>query len=237
MRNIELALAEEHRYIEEKLAGKQSSLIDRLKPFGYSTLTEYFNDKKDLQFRNWNPEFHPVDIKDASSELETAIMQNKTGVWYTYSNDLYAFHGSDEIDYDLCAKMGIVIADMNYSGGTIIGGPKDLGIEFLVPRELDLYLNQFMQKFYQIIKKYFPNDLVEIVGNDILLNGKKILGSMTRSFSKIYVWAAQLSFENHNDTISLICNKKSTKQPGYMDNKVLNRDLVLSEVKSWLLNL
>lgn len=234
MRNIELALAEEQRYIEEKLAGKQSSLIDRLKPFGYSTLTEYFNDKKDLQFRNWNPEFHPVDIKDASIELKNAIMQNKTGVWYTYSDGLYAFHGSDEIDYDLCSKIGIVIADMDYKGGTIIGGPNDLGIEFLVPREVEMYPNDFMNKFYRIIKKYFPNDEVIISGNDILLNNKKVLGSMTRSLSKISVWAAQLSFDNHQETINLICNKKSTKDPGYMDKNILSRDIVLKEVSEWL---
>ena len=234
MDNIELAMQEEQKYIQDKLNGIQTSLLNRLNLFGYTTLDAYFKDKKQYHFNNWKPNFYPVDIKDASIALETAIKNNKTGVWYTYSDGLYAFHGSDEIDYDLCSKIGIVIADMDYKGGTIIGGPNDLGIEFLVPREVEMYPNDFMNKFYRIIKKYFPNDEVIISGNDILLNNKKVLGSMTRSLSKISVWAAQLSFDNHQETINLICNKKSTKDPGYMDKNILSRDIVLKEVSEWL---
>jgi lipoate-protein ligase A len=66
-----------------------------------------------------------------------------------------------------------------------------------------------MSKFHEIISKYIEDVVID--GNDILIEGKKVLGSMERRIGRVYVWAAQISFEDHSEIIKKICNKQSIK--------------------------
>jgi hypothetical protein len=232
MKDLQLAILEEKAYLSDRSNGINTSLPGRLKQFGYDTLDEYFNDKREYLFNEWRPEIYPIDVRAITTDLEDAVRNEKYGVYISTAEGLYAFHGSDDIDYELCDELGIAVAEVYHMGGTIIGGVDDFGIEIVAPLELGLQPSQLLSKFYDIISRYETD--VELVGNDILVNGEKVLGSMHRLVGNVFVWAAQVSFEEHDEVIKKICNKKSKKKPGRIKHATLNKKTLEREVLRWL---
>lgn len=231
MRQLIEAMLEEKSYIADRLNNINTSLSARLERFGYNSLNEYFKDKKEYLFNQWIPEVYPIDVRTITTDLEDAIINKRYGVYISTTDDLYAFHGSDEIDYDLCEEMGIVVAELYHQGGTIIGGVEDLGIEIVAPRELGLTSELILQKLLEIIKEYEPDAVID--GNDILINGNKVLGSMARNVGGVFVWACQVSFADHSEAVKKICSKESRKIPSYIKNTT--KDVIQEEVLKWLL--
>lgn len=233
MKNLIDAMAEEKKYIEEKMNGiDPTPLADRLIKLGYDDMKDYFHDKKTYLFNNWYPQIYYIDVKTLTTELERAIVNEQFGVYISKSNGIYAFHGTDDIDYEFCKKKNIFVAELYYDGGTIIGSSADFGIEIVAPSSIGLDATFIMNKFHEIFSRYLNN--VTINGNDIIVDGYKIMGSMRRNVGGAFVWAAQVSFADYTDIIEQICNKKSGKKPGYIDNDHLTRDVLESEVLKWL---
>lgn len=233
MKNLNAAMQEEKTYLNDRLKGIETVLSERLSHHGYNDLAEYSKDKRDYLFNQWIPEIYTIDVKDITVGLEDAIKNKKYGVYISTSDNIYVFHGSDEIDYELCKELNIHVAELYHQGGTIVGSEKDFGIEIIAPNDIGLDAGFIIKKFYEIISRYIPNGVV-IDGNDILIDGKKVMGSMRRCVGNVFVWAAQVSFEDHSDIISQICTKKSVKEPSYIDSSLLSRDLLESEVIAWL---
>jgi hypothetical protein len=232
MRDLQKAITEEKAYIIDRMNNINTSLVARIKQYGYESLNEYFKEKKEYLFKNWKPEVYYVDICTLTTELEKAVQNGQYGIYVSTAERPYAFHGSDDIDYDLCKELGVDVAELYHRGGTIIGGVEDLGIEIVAPMELGLTPQLIISQFYNIIHKY--EDSAEIVGNDILVNGEKILGSMHRLVGNTFVWAAQVSFGDHDELIKKVCNKKSEKKPGRLKNARLNKKSLEREVLKWL---
>ena len=235
MKQICEAMHEEKLYVADRLNSINTSLIDRLKPYGYETLDEYFYEKREYYFHEWKPEVYYIDVKTLTTELENAVQNGKYGIYISTTDGLYAFHGSDAIDYKLCDELGVTVAELYHNGGTIIGSAEDLGIEIIAPSYIGLTSEYILKKFYDIISRY-ESDTV-IAGNDILVNGEKVLGSMSRSVGNTFVWAAQISFGEHDDLIKKICSKKSIKKAGRMSPDKITRDGFEKEVLRWLLKL
>lgn len=232
MKNLVGAIEEEKKYTQDRLNGINTSLVERLTIYGYDNLTEYFDDKREFLFNKWIPEIIYIDVKTLTTELEKAVREEKYGIYISTSDSLYAFHGTDVIDYKLCENLNICVAELYHQGGTIIGSNDDLGIEIVAPIELGLDNDYIINKFYEIISKYVDN--VTIDGNDILIDGNKVMGSMRRNVGNVFVWAAQVSFNDYSDIISQICSKKSSKTPSYIDSNKLSKGQLEKEVLEWL---
>lgn len=232
MKDIINAIKEEKKYIIDRKNSHNTSLLSRLAPYGYSDLTEYFNDKREYLFNQWIPEVTYIDVKTLTTELEKAVREEKYGIYISISDGLYAFHGSDVIDYDLCKSLDVCVAELFHQGGTIIGSNADLGIEIVAPIDLGLDCSYILNKFHEIISKYIDNVIID--GNDILVNGEKVMGSMRRNVGNTFVWAAQVSFADYSDIISQVCNKQSIKKPSHIDSTLLTRDMLEEEVLAWL---
>lgn len=233
MKDLLAAILEEKSYIADRINGIDTVLLERIAPYGYTDLAEYSHDKRDYFFNQWIPEVYPIDVRNITTGLEDAVKNEKYGIYISNTNGLYAFHGSDEIDYNLCEELGVYVAELYHQGGTIIGSEKDLGIEIVAPNDIGLDAGFILNKFHEIISKYVSGN-VTIDNNDILIDGKKVMGSMRRSVGNVFVWAAQVSFGNYGDIVSQICTKKSAKEPSCIDNTMLSRELLESEVLKWL---
>ena len=232
MRDLEKAMIEEQFYLADKFNGIDTSLLARIQQCGYETLDEYFEEKRTHLFDEWKPEVYYVDVRTLTTELENAVRNGKYGIYISQADGLYAFHGSDEIDYDLCNELDVCVAELYHQGGTIIGSNEDLGIEIVAPRSLGLNSRTILNKFYEIISRYENN--VTIAGNDILVNGEKVLGSMRRDVGNVFVWAAQCSFGEYDSVIEKVCNKRSQKKPGRIKGHGLTRGILEKEVLKWL---
>ena len=232
MKDLISAMNEEKAYVSDRLDNINTSLIERLAPYGYANLTEYFADKQKYLFDAWIPEVYPIDVRTITTDLEDAVRNERYGIYISHSDGLYAFHGSDDIDYDLCEELGICVAELYYTGGTIIGSNDDLGIEIVAPRSIGLTSGVILNKLHEIISQYVAGAMID--GNDILVNGEKVAGSMSRDVGGVFVWAAQVSFGDYTDLISQVCAKRSVKKPSYINSALLSRDALESEVVAWL---
>ena len=232
MKDLIKAIQEEQDYIADRKNGIDTSLIDRLIPYGYDNLTEYFNDKREHLFKEWIPEVRPIDVRTITTDLEAAVRAENYGVYISFADGLYAFHGTDDIDCKLCEELGICVAELYHQGGTIIGSNADLGIEIIAPLSIGLDSDYILNKFFEIISSYVDNTALD--GNDILINGEKVMGSMSRNVGNVFVWAAQVSFQDYTDIIAQVCHKKSNKKPGYIDSNKLSRNKLEEVIIAWL---
>lgn len=232
MKDIQNAIKEEKKYIAERLSNINTSLIDRLAQYGYSNLNDYFNDKRDHLFENWKPEIYRIDGEYLSTKMEQAIIDGQYGVYIMDTKKTYAFHGNDSIDYKLCEDLSVETIELRYAGGTIIGDAQDLGILLVMPREFNITTSMINQKVLSIIGESIQD--VELSGNDILVNGDKVMGSMSRIVGNSFVWAAQISFADHSDLITKICNKPAIKKPSHIDKSKLSRNKLERRLLKWL---
>lgn len=232
MKNLQQAMKEEKLYVADRMNNIDTSFPDRLKPYGYENLEEYFKEKREYLFKQWKPEVYYVDVRTLTTELENAVQNEQYGIYISTADSLYAFHGSDDIDYELCEQLGVCVAELYHQGGTIIGDKGDFGIEIVAPKEIGLNTNFILNKFFEIIDKYEDNAVIS--GNDILINNEKVLGSMCRSVGDVFVWAAQVSFEEHDEIIKQVCQKQSSKKAGRIKHEALTKEVFEKEVLKWL---
>lgn len=183
-------------------------------------------------FDEWMPNIYYVDISEYSAVTEDAIANNKYGVYISTGEGIHAYHGKSPIDYRLCKHLGVRVVELNYDGGIIIGSANDLSIIIVFPASLNMTHSIMINKIRDIIGKYIPDTTID--RNDILVNGEKVSGSMTRQVGDCFVWAAQISFADYSDYIHLICSKPSIKKPAYIDSNLLTRDNLEAEILAWL---
>lgn len=232
MKNLKGAMEEEKKYVADRLSDIKTNLIDRLSQYGYSDLNDYYTDKRDYLFAEWKPEVYRIDGEYLATKMEKAIVDGQYGIYIMTTNNTYAFHGNDPMDYKLCEDLSVEAIELGYSGGTIIGDAQDLGILLVMPREFNITPMMISQKVLSIIGEFIDN--AEISGNDILVDGKKVMGSMNRRVGNSFVWAAQISFADHDELITKICNKTSAKKPSYIDRTKLSRNETERRLLKWL---
>ena len=183
-------------------------------------------------FNEWVPQMYRIPIDEYANVTENAILTGKYGIYISYGEGVHAYHGNQPIDYDLCSDLGVRVVELGYNGGTILGSAADLSIIIVAPAAVGLSHEVIINKYHEIISKYVPNTTVN--GNDILVNGEKVCGSMERTIGVVYEWAAQVSFADYSEYIAQICNKEQIKKPAYIDSNLLTRDKLEEEILAWL---
>ena len=222
--------------VQFDLALKQCASIKErdtlLNKNGFKTILDYIKVKREILFAEWVPEVYMIDIKDFAEQVEEAIKNNKYGVYIPVDDGIHAYHGNDEIDYNVCAELNVKPVELGYVGGTIIGSEKDVSILVIFPTEMNMDHYYICDKLCNIIRNYVDNVIRN--GNDILVNGKKVSGSMTRQIGDSFVWAAQISFADYTEYISKICHKKARKEPSYINSDWLSKETLEREFINWL---
>ena len=228
------AMEIEQIYLAHRMKGEEPfHLVDKIIELGYSSLEEYFKEKGEYKFSQWIPEVYRIDVSEFSAAVEDAILHEKYGIYIPVADGLYAYHGTDDIDYALCSELGVRVIELNYTGGTIVGSSEDLSIEIVMPNSIGFDSRIINNKILEIVSAYVNG--VSISGNDLLLNGEKVMGSMTRYVGNTFVWAAQISFGEYYDIIQQVCNKESVKKPSHIPSDKITRVQLESEVLKWLL--
>lgn len=179
-------------------------------------------------------ETYRIYLDDFARETENAILTGKYGIYIPKGTYIHAYYGTQEIDQALCNELNVIPVNLRYSGGTIIGSDKDLSILMVLPELAGMSHETIINKVADLIGKYIPN--VTVDGNDILVDGEKVCGSMVRIVCGTFVWAAQISFADYSDYIAQICNKPAVKKPSYIDNTLLTRNQLEDEIIHWLTN-
>jgi lipoate-protein ligase A len=233
MYDILKAMAKEKEYIFHRTKGQEPfHLIDAIKECGFVTLADYFNAKIEYNFDKLN--FSYIEKKPAECiDYFFQMMDTKeTGVVFIDSKETFVFSGeSKPYNEEYCNENNIPVYPLYTKGGAIVSTIGDFSIGICFPEAVGVGVGFILSKLKNIFSKYIDN--VTVNGNDLLLNGKKICGSIMYHQNDMKCFACHFSFKDNSELIEKICNVSgSIKTPTYING--LTVDIFKNELKTWL---
>lgn len=235
MRNLIEAMAEEKAYVEDRMKGIETVLIDRLAPYGYDSLSEYFNDKRDYEFSQIKFNLVEEPMPNGVSEIFEMINTGESGILFVDWEDTYVVcgtRGMEEFNQEYCEEHNITFFPLHTGGGTIVGSTGDFSLGIYCPKSVIHDANYILSNVSNILQKH-ATATISVDGNDIVADGKKICGSANYTQNNMLMVIMHFSFNNWADLISNICSTtKKSKPVWYVD--FMEREQFKKEVLRWL---
>ena len=151
--------------------------------------------------------------KMANLEINSCMLcQNLSDKPYIGWNAKTVFNNPD--DYFLI--------DGKYAGGNVIAFPGDMVCNWISDRNI-------IGDFVQDICIYLSNKGIEVYGdnNDVMVNGRKLFGTMTNNYNGNYYEGMFLSFDPDKEIIKKICTKEMKKEPiGFTELGVTHEEII-----------
>ena len=231
--DIVKAIEIEKQYLKSRMKGEYPfHLVDKIKDCGFETLDEYFATKRIYEFEQL--EFKC--IEKIPSECITEffrMMENKeTGVVFIDSNETFVFSGgSKPYDEKYCEENNIPVYPLFTPGGAIVSSKGDFSIGICIPETVCSDASFILYGLKAIFDKYMSN--IEVNGNDILFDGKKICGSVGYHQNGMFCFASHFSFNDNFELIKKICGNSGSVKP---TSKIegLTPDMFREELVVWL---
>ncbi len=233
MQDIIGAIEKEKEYLSFRMRGEEPyHLVDAVKEYGFENLEEYFEAKRDYEFSQLEFEIIDTTPEKAISDVLGCIERKKTAVLLAVTDKTLVWNGNNsEFNESYCEECGIPIYPLYTNGGTIVSTPGDLNIGICFPEIKKLGSHYILKRFAEIFKKYTQKDM-SVQGNDVIVDGVKVLGSSSYRKNGMFVFITPVSLSEKGDLISEICLKHSTKQPGHID--FMDAATLREEVERWL---
>ena len=233
MKNINKAIEVEKEYLSYRMKGEYPyHLVDRIRECGFESLDEYFKEKNDYEFNKETFEVIETTPIKAIADIFTTVTSKKTALLMADTITTIVWLGDDSpYDREFCIKNNIPVLPLRTKGGTIVSTKGDLNIGICMPEKYGIDHLYILNGLANIFRKYTDKEIV-IDGNDILVDGYKVLGSSTYSISGMFVFITPVSLTEKTELIQNICQKMSTKTPSHMD--FITAEQLRQEVRSWL---
>lgn len=233
MADIAKAIAKEKEYLAYRRRGEEPyHLADAIKECGYESLTDYFKAKSEHNFEKLNFSYIEKKPSECIDYFFEMMDRQETGVVFIDSNERFVFSGeSKPYNAEYCQENNIPVYPLYTKGGAIVSAPGDFSIGLCFPETVGVDVLFILDKLRKIFGKYMDN--VEVRGNDILLNGEKICGSIMYRRNGMKCFAAHFSFDDHSELIEKICGiSGSVKVPTVISG--LTVALFKQAVRLWL---
>lgn len=234
-KDIAKAYAAELQYYNDKDTHHSNTLdiLDYIKPCGYNTYDEYYSDVQEYMLRTLNYEIVEEPYIDPNMPIPY-IQQRQPAYLYTINCDTnYAFVRNDFDKDDILKNYNYTICRLGYefSHGPIISEDGDLRIYLIYPIQIELDVNYFLNKFKDYLLNYYDNVVVD--NNDIMINNKKVCGSVMLNLNQMNILLMQVNFTDKTKIVEEICGI-SDKMPGYINPSILSAENLNNEFMSWL---
>lgn len=226
---IEEAMQEEEAYLYMRDDGIDVSLPKALEEFGY-TLESYFVEKREYQLKHSNVKIVDTTSVQCRQEIENAINSRISSVIISNSEEDYVWKGSDQLDLELCKQLGLEVVNLEYEGGNIVTGKEDVNVAIILPDNIDTTNKLFLKRTCDFIGLTNPTAILD--SNDILIDGKKVVGAMFKNTNHMKVFAMSVSLSDHSKEIAQICKPNPVKLPSYINN--ITYQEFKDEILSWL---
>jgi lipoate-protein ligase A len=174
----------------------------------------------------WKPKVKHI----YANEITKAIAEGHEGLYFIEhdNNRLYVYKGNRELDKDYCDLNHMTVYDLEYSGGPLIGSALDLSFGFVLPED-SINVNKYiLATLVEILKEYGLD--AHWMGNDLMVDNKKVGGSFIQKVGNRYVWCMQISFRDYSKHIKILCTKPTIKRPSYINPRMLSREQLKAEI-------
>ena len=233
MSDILKAIEKEKEYITHRMKGEEPfHLVDAVKECGFKSLTEYFEAKKLYEISNLSFAVIETTPSKAIGDVLNTIAERKTAVLFANTDHTLVWNGDNsQFNESYCDDCGIPVYPLQTGGGTIVSTEGDLNIGICVPESIGIDAGFVLNKFADIFRKY-TDKVVEVTGNDVLVDGYKVLGASTYSKNGMFMFITPVSLSEKSKLIANICLKHSSKQPSHID--FMDGITLRQEVAVWL---
>lgn len=228
------AIEVENQYLASRIKGEYPfHLIDKIKECGFETLAEYFVTKKEYMFKQLEFKYIEKAPSECIAEFFRMMEARETGLVFIDSNETFVFSGENKpYDKEYCEVNNIPIYPLYTPGGAIVSTRGDFSIGICVPDTVCMDVKFILNHLASIFRQYVAN--VEVDGNDILLNGGKICGSVVYHQNGMFCFAAHFSFNDNSELIERICGGISGSVKPTSKIKGLTVDIFKKELRAWL---
>lgn len=168
-----------------------------------------------------------VSFDNVANVVTDLLVGQKEACVYCIAEETGAIVGSNGgADIDEIKHRNIKLIQINHEGGTIIANAGDVEIGIFTKgysgRE---YRDNIVNGIINLLKEKGYNAYIQ--GNDILINGRKVVGFGSRMFGKILYTAIQISVNINLELIKTICTKTMVKQPDGLKNYGVDTEDIL----------
>lgn len=231
-KDILRAMEVEQTYLSHKLKGKQNfQLIDEIKKCGFETLEEYFDDKRRYMLSQLEFAYEECIPQTCLQQVFSAINNQETKFMFMISDHTFVFNCKGDFNKEYCEQNNIPVYYTQAGGGTIVSAEGDVSFCICVPRSINLNEHYILKNIASIIDKGYG--VAKVDGNDILINGRKVLGSTSYRMNEMFAVVAHVSFTDNSELISKICtSSKGEKAPSFICD--INQEEFRLGVAKWL---
>ena len=145
------------------------------------------------------------------------------------SDKTFIYHGNEEYNAQTVKELDIPVYEIGYEGGTIVGAAGDLSIGIFYPDTIDLRSDYILDKIASILQNH--GIAAQVDNNDVLVDGKKVLGSAHLTSNGFFVFVAYASFSDKSELIQKICGN-AAKAPSYLTG--ISRSELIRGMSEWL---
>lgn len=237
MKNIEKAIELEKFYCEKSIEDTNLDLMVLLKECDYNNLEEFNLDKIKFQLSKNNFNLIKCKAKDYQVLINQAFETKKPCILQLEMDHLGITHGLNDntLNEDfLKTQTDITQYYAPFFGGVVLIGEEDTLIYFNITKtNKELFEKYLFNNLKNFLSKYFSN--VEVKRNDVLIDGKKVIGAASRGDNNFISFVMFASFKDRTELLKKLVNKENGKTPGFIDPTILSKDTFEREVISWLL--
>ena len=203
--DIVKAIEKEQEYLSYRRNGEEHfHLVDAIKECGFDSLEEYFTAKRVYQFARLEFTYTEKAPSECIDYFFRMMDAQETGVVFIDSNETFVFSGeSKPYDEEYCAANNIPVYPLYTRGGAIVSTAGDFSIGICMPDSVCCEVGYILEGLKALMLPFMPT--VEVVGNDLMVDGGKICGSVGYRQNGMFCFAAHFSFNDNSELIQKIC--------------------------------
>jgi hypothetical protein len=227
-----MAMEKEYRKLQTDWEVKTAfGYHEKLQAFGFTDTVEYEKAKRLYYISNFNFTIAEIDITQLYSERQTAVENCEEIAHIVTASETCVIRGLlSDYNEQYCIDNNIYVFE-HPAGGVLVTTPDDL-IVSLVSQHHGLE-EELLEKLRDDLISFGINCYID--NNDILVDGKKLVGFASIRLECVSIYAFQVSFVVDLELINTICLKPMEKEPiGLLEVKKVNRNQLTRAIKSWL---
>lgn len=180
---------------------------------------------------------YPTLYENVENAVLEMLTYKKTGAIYGIAESNWIIAGvNEQLNESAVKQTGIPVLHLNHEGGCIVVSPGDIDIGLFTERDLGNKIkDNLIQNLAILLQKKGYTSTIE--KNDLMVEGKKVMGFGSRMFSNILYTAIHISINTDIELIKNICTKPMEKIPGKLsDYGITTQEVVnilLSQLKMY----
>lgn len=167
-------------------------------------------------------------LDDVTNQVFDFLSNQSEGILYCVMDENCTIVGNrGGSSVDAIKKHGLRMVQVKHEGGTIVTSPGDISIGIFTEgyKGRD-YRDKIVNRLIDRLRE--NGHIATVDQNDLVVNGRKVVGFGSRMFGKILYTAIHIAVNTDINLIKAICTKNMKKVPDALSNYGINTDDVLA---------